>query len=113
MRSDVPNLVLREHPLHEPEAAIQDKHPASTVPVVISSAQWMKSAGLATKRGRYLRLTGKEDIDDVFRSIKGAIDNHGLEQQMELLRKLLGERASLYELVGNWRQIKKLVSVFV
>lgn len=113
LKSELPNLVPREHPLHGPEAAKREKQRASTLPVVISSAQWTKSAGLATKRGKYSRPTGAEDIDDVLCSIKGAIDNHALEQQTELLGKLLGERASLYELVGNWREIKKLVSVFV
>ena len=56
---------------------------------------------------------GRQDIDDVLYSIKGAIDNQELTPEMELLRKLLGERASLYELVGNRREIKKLVSIFV
>jgi hypothetical protein len=72
-----------------------------------------KSAGLATKRGKYRRPMGRQDIDDVLYSIKGAIDNQELTPEMELLRKLLGERASLYELVGNRREIKKLVSIFV
>jgi len=36
-----------------------------------------------------------------------------IEEQMELRRKLLGEGASLYELSGNWREMKKLFCTFV
>ncbi|MDY6950843.1 MAG: hypothetical protein SWE60_04980 [Thermodesulfobacteriota bacterium] len=113
LKSNVTNVVVREHPGDGREALIREKHRASAVPVVISSAPWTKSAGLARKRGAYRRLTGEADSDNGPCPIKEAVETLALEQKMEVLRGLLGEQASLYEFVGNWGEMKKLVSVFV
>ncbi|MDY6952449.1 MAG: hypothetical protein SWE60_13125 [Thermodesulfobacteriota bacterium] len=113
LKSNVTNVVVPEHPRDEREALVQEKYRASAVPVVISSAPWTKSAGLARKRGAYRRPTGEEDIDNGPCLIKEAMETLAFEHKIEVLRRLLGEQASLYEFVENWGEMKKLVSLFV
>jgi hypothetical protein len=67
---------------------------------------------LVIKRDGYRGPTGKEAMNGALCPIGGAMNTDAVDQQMEFLRKLLGERASLYELAGNWRKMERLLSIF-
>ena len=71
----------------------------------------VKSAVSAMKMGVYDYVTKPVDNNDLLFTIKRAIEKQDLELEIELLRSLLSERESLYELMGKSDQIKKLVEL--
>jgi DNA-binding NtrC family response regulator len=108
----VPDLILLDYRMPGRNGitiAGEIKKRAPTVPIVIITAYaQVKSAVEAIKMGVYDYVTKPVDNNYLIITIKRALEKLDLSQEVERLKKVLNERTSLYELMGNSDQIKKL-----
>ena len=110
---DVPDLVLldfRMPGLDGLQVATMMKQRISAVPIVMITAYAeIDSAVKAMKMGVYDYVTKPVDNNDLLFTIKRALEKQDLLHEVEHLRNVLSERASLYKLMGKSDQVKKLV----
>jgi DNA-binding NtrC family response regulator len=115
LEEDIPSLVLLDCRMPGPDGlqvAADVKQRIPGVPVIMITAYGeVKSAVSAMKMGVYDYITKPVDNNDLLFTIKRAIEKQDLELEIEHLRSLLDERASLYELMGKSGEIKKLVQL--
>ena len=113
LEKDVPDLVLldfRMPGLDGLQVATVMKQRISAVPIVMITAYAeIDSAVKAMKMGVYDYVTKPVDNNDLLFTIKRALEKQDLVQEVERLRNILSERASLYKLMGKSDQVKKLV----
>ena len=113
LEKDVPDLVLldfRMPGLDGLQVATVMKQRISAVPIVMITAYAeIDSAVKAMKMGVYDYVTKPVDNNDLLFTIKRALETQDLLHEVEHLRNVLSERASLYKLMGKSDQVKKLV----
>jgi len=112
LEKDVFDLILLDYRMPGKDGitiAGEIKKRTPRVPIVIITAYAeVKSAVEAIKMGVYDYVTKPVDNNDLIFTIKRALEKQDLSQEVERLREVLSERTSLYELMGNSDQIKKL-----
>lgn len=113
LEKDIPDLVLLDYRMpgqNGLHVARDMKHRVPALPILIITAYAeVASAVEAMKMGVYDYVTKPVDNNDLVFTIKRALENQALVQEVEYLRKVLSERGSLYELMGKSDQTKKLV----
>ena len=113
LETDVPDLVLLDYRMPGQDGlqvAAEMKKRIPAVPIIMITAYGeIDSAVKAMKMGVYDYVTKPVDNNDLLFSIKRALDKQDLVQEVARLRNVLSERASLYELMGNSKPVKKLV----
>lgn len=115
LEKDIPDLVLLDYRMPGRDGlhvARDMKQRVPAVPILIITAYAeVASAVEAMKMGVYDYVTKPVHNNDLIFTIKRALENQDLALEVEHLRKVLSERASLYELMGKSDQIKKLVQL--
>lgn len=115
LEKDIPDLVLLDYRMPGRDGlhvARDMKQRVPAVPILIITAYAeVASAVEAMKMGVYDYVTKPVNNNDLIFTIKRALEKQDLAQEVEHLRKVLSERASLYELMGKSDQIKKLVQL--
>ena len=115
VEKEIPDLILLDYRMPGEDGlsvAANIKGRISAVPIIIITAYAeVSSAVKAIKMGVYDYVTKPIDNNDLIFTIKRALERQDLAQEVERLRKVLSERASLYELMGKSDQIKKLVNL--
>lgn len=116
LEKDIPDLILLDYRMPGETglkvAAKIIKKRGSEIPIIMITAySEVKSAVEAIKMGVYDYVTKPVDNNDLVFTIKRALEKQDLVQEVEHLRKVLSERASLYGLMGKSDQIKKLVQL--
>ena len=110
---DVPDVVLLDYRMPGRDGlqiAGEMRQRISTVPIVmITGYGEVKLAVKAMKMGVYDYVTKPVDNNDLLFTIKRALETQDLVHEVEHLRNVLSERASLYKLMGKSDQVKKLV----
>lgn len=113
LEKDIPELVLLDYRMPGQsglEVTEQMKQRIPAVPIIMITAYGdVKHAVKAMKMGVYDYVTKPVDNNDLLFTMKRALEKQDLMQEVEYLRRALGERASLYELMGNSDRIKELV----
>jgi len=115
LEKDIPDLVLLDYRMpgqNGLHVARDMKQRIPAVPIIVITAYAeVASAVEAMKMGVYDYVTKPVDNNDLVFTIKRALEKQDLVQEVEHLRKVLSERASLYGLMGKSDQIKKLVQL--
>jgi len=113
LEKDVPDLVLLDYRMPGRdglEIAGEMRQRISAVPIImITGYGEVKLAVKAMKMGVYDYVTKPVDNSDLLFTIKRALETQDLVHEVEHLRNVLSERASLYKLMGKSDQVKKLV----
>jgi len=113
LEKNIPDMVLLDYRMpgqNGLHVARDMKQRIPAVPIVIITAYAeVASAVEFLKMGVYDYVTKPVDNNDLIFTIKRALERQDLVQEVEHLRKVLTGRASLYELMGESDQIKKLV----
>jgi len=113
LEKDVPDLVLldfRMPGLDGLQVATEMKQRISAVPIIMITAYAeIDSAVKAMKMGVYDYVTKPVDNNDLLFTIKRALEKRDLMQEVALLRHVLSERTSLYEVMGKSDPVRKLV----
>ena len=113
LEKDVPDLVLldfRMPGLDGLQVATVMKQRISAVPIIMITAYAeIDSAVKAMKMGVYDYATKPVDNNDLLFTVKRALEKQDLVQEVEQLREILSERASLHDLMGKSDQVKKLI----
>ncbi len=113
LETGVPDLVLLDYRMPGQDGlqvAAEMKKRIPAVPIIMITAYGeIDSAVKAMKLGVYDYVTKPIDNNDLLFSIKRALDKQDLVQEVAHLRNVLSERASLYELMGSSKPVKKLV----
>ena len=113
LEKDVPDLVLLDYRMPGRDGlqiAGEMRQRISAVPIVmITGYGEVKLAVKAMKMGVYDYVTKPVDNNDLLFTIKRALETQDLVLEVEHLRNVLSERASLYKLMGKSDQVKKLV----
>ena len=109
----VPDLVLLDYRMPGMDGlqvAAEMKKNISAVPIIMITAYAeIDSAVKAMKMGVYDYVTKPVDNNDLLFTVKRALGKQDLVQEVAHLRAVLNERASLYELMGSSKPVKKLV----
>ena len=108
----VPDLILLDYRMPERDGIavstdIKKRIPALPIIMITAYAE-VKSAVKAMKTGVYDYVTKPIDNNDLLFAIKRALEQQKLVQEVERLRNVLNERASLYKLMGNSDRISEL-----
>ena len=115
LEKNIPDMVLLDYRMpgqNGLHVARDMKQRIPAVPIVIITAYAeVASAVEFLKMGVYDYVTKPVDNNDLIFTIKRALERQDLVQEVEHLRKVLTGRASLYELMGESDQIKKLVQL--
>ena len=115
LEKNIPDMVLLDYRMpgqNGLDVARDMKQRIPAVPIVIITAYAeVASAVEFLKMGVYDYVTKPVDNNDLVFTIKRALEKQDLVQEVEHLRKVLSERASLYELMGKSDQVKKLVQL--
>ena len=111
----IPDLVLLDYRMPGQDgisvsADIKKIIPALPIIMITAYAE-VKSAVEAMKTGVYDYVTKPIDNNDLLFAIKRALEQQELVQEVERLRNVLNERASLYKLMGNSDRISELVKL--
>ena len=113
LEKDVPDLVLLDYRMpgrNGLQVASEMRRHMSAVPIIMITAYGeVASAVEAMKMGVYDYVTKPIDHNDLLFTIARALEKQDLVEEVERLRHVLNERASLYDLMGNSDPIKKLV----
>ena len=113
LETSVPDLVLLDYRMPGQDGlqiAAEMKKRIPAVPIIMITAYGeIDSAVKAMKLGVYDYVTKPVDNNDLLFSVKRALDKQDLVQEVAHLRNVLNERASLYELMGSSKPVKKLV----
>ena len=115
LKKEVPSLILLDYRMPGEtglQVAADIKKEFPQVPVIMVTAYAdVKSAVKAMKMGVYDYIAKPVDNNDLIFTIKRAMEKQELAREVEHLRKVLKERDSLYRLMGNSKQIDKLVNL--
>ena len=115
LKKEVPSLILLDYRMPGEtglQVAAEIKKEFPQVPVIMVTAYAdVKSAVKAMKMGVYDYIAKPVDNNDLIFTIKRAMEKQELAREVEHLRKVLKERDSLYRLMGNSKQIDKLVNL--
>ncbi|MBU4184993.1 MAG: sigma-54 dependent transcriptional regulator [Desulfobacteraceae bacterium] len=111
----VPDLILLDYRMPGQDgisvsADIKKIIPALPIIMITAYAE-VESAVKAMKTGVYDYVTKPVDNNDLLFAIKRALEQQELVQEVERLRNVLNERASLYKLMGNSDRISELVKL--
>jgi DNA-binding NtrC family response regulator len=113
LEKDVPHLVLldyRMQGLSGLDVAVVMRQRIPAVPIVMITAYAeIDSAVKAMKMGVYDYVTKPVDNNDLLFTIKRALEKKDLMDEVALLRHVLSERVSLYEVMGKSDPVRKLV----
>ena len=113
LEKGVPDLILLDYRmpgLDGLQVAAEMKKNISAVPIIMITAYAeIDSAVKAMKMGVYDYVTKPVDNNDLLFTVKRALEKQDLVQEVAHLRAALNERASLYELMGSSKPVKKLV----
>ena len=113
LEKDVPDLVLLDYRMPGRDGlqiAGEMRQRISAVPIIMITAYAeIDSAVKAMKMGVYDYVTKPVDNNDLLFTIKRALEKQDLLHEVEHLRNVLSERASLYKMMGKSDQVKKLV----
>ncbi len=113
LETDVPDLVLLDYRMPGQDGlqiAAEMKKRIPAIPIIMITAYGeIDSAVKAMKMGVYDYVTKPVDNNDLLFSIKRALDKQDLVKEVTHLRKVLSERASLYELMGSSKPVRRLV----
>ncbi len=117
LENDIPELVLLDYKMPgrdgiEIAADMRQRIPAVPIIMITAYAE-VKFAVRAMQMGVYDYIAKPIDNDDLIFAVKRALEKQDLEREVERLRNVLNERAalSLYEIMGNSDQIRKLVQL--
>ena len=111
----VPDLILLDYRMPGRDGIavstdIKKRIPALPIIMITAYAE-VKSAVKAMKIGVYDYVTKPVDNNDLLFAIKRALEQQELVQEVERLRNVLNERASIYKLMGNSDRISGLVKL--
>ncbi|MBU4069026.1 MAG: sigma-54 dependent transcriptional regulator [Proteobacteria bacterium] len=115
LEKDIPDLILLDYRMPGRDgisvsADIKKRIPALPIIMITAYAE-VKYAVKAIKMGVYDYVTKPIDNNNLLFAIKRAIEQQELVQEVEHLRNILNERASLYKLMGNSHRISELVKL--
>ncbi len=112
LKHAIPDLILLDYRMPGAdglEVAARLLKIAPGIPIVMLTAYGeVRSAVSAMKLGVYDYATKPVDNNDLLFTIQRALQSRDLTREVEHLRKILAERASLFELMGHSDQIRKL-----
>jgi DNA-binding NtrC family response regulator len=115
LRREIPDLILLDYRMpggNGLEVAAEIMKIVPDVPIVMVTAYGdIRSAVSAMKIGVYDYMTKPVDNNDLLFTIKRALQSRDLSQEVERLRSVLGERESLYELMGRSDRIQNMVEL--
>ena len=105
LEENVPDLILLDYRMPRRDGIsvstdIKKRIPALPIIMITAYAE-IKSAVEAIKTGVYDYVAKPIDNNDLLFTIKRAMEKQELVQEVERLRNVLNERASLYKLMGN------------
>jgi DNA-binding NtrC family response regulator len=112
LETDVPHLVLLDYRMPgltglEVAEAMKQRIPAVPIVIITAYAE-IDSAVTAMKMGVYDYVTKPVDNNELLFTIQRALEKQDLMEEVTRLRHMLGERASLYEMMGRSDAIKRL-----
>lgn len=113
LEKDIPDCILLDYRMPRKNGlsvATEVKQGFPAIPIVMITAYAeVKYAVKAMKIGVYDYVTKPIDNNELLFTINRALEKQELVQEIEHLRKVLKERATLYELMGKSDAVKKLV----
>lgn len=115
LESEVPDLVLLDDRMpgkNGMEVAEEMGRHLPGLPIIMVTAYGdVKSAVKAMKLGIYDYVTKPVDNNDLMFKVERALEKQNLVKEVAQLRRVLSERASLYDLMGRSDKIKALVNL--
>lgn len=115
LEREVPDLVLLDDRMPGKNGMEVAKEMAERIPgipiIMITAYGDVKSAVTAMKMGIYDYVTKPVDNNDLLFKVQRALEKQNLVKEVTQLRKVLSERASLYDLMGRSDKIKELVNL--
>jgi DNA-binding NtrC family response regulator len=112
-KKDKPGVVLLDYRMPGRDGlhiAVEMKERDPSVPIImITGYGEVRIAVGALKAGVYDYIIKPVDKDDLLFTIRRALENQSLVEEVERLRSVLSERAPLYELMGKSGRVKELV----
>ena len=115
LEKDIPNLILLDYRMPgetglQVAPKIQKEVPG--VPIIMITAHAdVESAVNAMKMGAYDYISKPVDNNDLIFTIKRALEKQGLTREIKHLRKVLEKGDSLHELMGDSKQVNKLIDL--
>lgn len=112
---DIPDLVFLDNRMpgrNGLEIAQEMRQRIPAIPIIMITAYGdVASAVKAMKMGIYDYVTKPVDNNDLIFTTKRALEKQDLVKEVEQLRSVLDQRASLYDLMGKSDEVKKLVGL--